>query len=481
MMFFPYYLDYYFEPEPDPYIDAFVLENGDEIERNPWKFYSSRFPLDTPKKLGPFFFQLLIKVNPWATLSHDQRTILISNILLPLAEDGQTSDLLHLLVARNLRLHTFINVNDTVVPRFAKMVHVMLQEKSNISASWYYLSSLTKFFAYTQEGRVLTILQHMKTPMLLLNKLESVQMAKGIMRTDQKRENILLHCLCLFSIHGSLSSWDEETHNRLLSCLRSFEWNPFPKDREAQMSIVARILATLDSREIRKMEVYIFQKFYFLRTQGEIEAFCPLIERLTSSPDFISSVVTHPFLVDGLLKFADVPQNNIHSSKPFFHDKHLWGVWNHLFEWMIDSDPSRFLKTSHLFEKNLGTIDQEYAEKRGFGKSYLALKLKVEQTLMDPTNIRYSQDSIRQYFQDGRSVHQTLHDLSNSTLSPHRIPRIGVFCWNDQVHTEDNRRLYAFQEAQVKSVPVKLTTLASINPRKLTTMNRGKSVRMRGM
>lgn len=99
---------------------------------------------------------------------------------------------------------------------------------------------------------------------------------------------------------------------------------------------------------------------------------------------------------------------------------------------------------------------------------------------MNPQDIFYIQDSIASRFQCGRSVRDTMQRLMTGTLSPSQIPAIRVFKMKGKWHTEDNRRLWAFKEAGLTSVPVKETSESYVDSRKFTTMNGGVRVRMRG-
>ena len=103
---------------------------------------------------------------------------------------------------------------------------------------------------------------------------------------------------------------------------------------------------------------------------------------------------------------------------------------------------------------------------------------EIEQCL-DPQDIRYCQDSISQRFQGGLSIHGTLRELQLGLLSVWDIPHMHVFKWNgNNVYSADNRRLWVFK-ALGQSIPVTWVTLASVDSRKLTTTNHGRSVSLR--
>ncbi|XP_078489790.1 uncharacterized protein LOC144746290 isoform X2 [Ciona intestinalis] len=98
-----------------------------------------------------------------------------------------------------------------------------------------------------------------------------------------------------------------------------------------------------------------------------------------------------------------------------------------------------------------------------------------------PLDIRFSQDSIRSSFQDGRSIIQAIIDIRNGRMEATDFPTISVIFKNGNYYTGDNRRLYVFRVLQCEGilnrVPVYTTTY--INPRKFTTVNQGVSIRVR--
>ena len=119
----------------------------------------------------------------------------------------------------------------------------------------------------------------------------------------------------------------------------------------------------------------------------------------------------------------------------------------------------------------------------GCKHTYNRLRFKFDNPIMKPSDIFFTQDSIRQIFQDFKIISQTEDALYCRKLSSHRIPPIHVFGWDGggewRIHSEDNRRLYAYKEAGLQSVPVKFTTRKDVNPTKFSTKNGGKQVRVR--
>jgi RHS repeat-associated protein len=99
----------------------------------------------------------------------------------------------------------------------------------------------------------------------------------------------------------------------------------------------------------------------------------------------------------------------------------------------------------------------------------------------DPKSIRFSQDSIKATFKDGRSVDDLIADLKSGKLTSDDVDPIRVFEKDGQQYTLDNRRLYAFQQANVpiRTVPATEDEIAN-EGWKFTTTNDGVSIRVRG-
>ncbi|XP_078483432.1 uncharacterized protein LOC144743474 [Ciona intestinalis] len=97
-----------------------------------------------------------------------------------------------------------------------------------------------------------------------------------------------------------------------------------------------------------------------------------------------------------------------------------------------------------------------------------------------PLDIRFSQDSIRSRFQDGRSVMQAIFDIRNGRMKATDFPTISVKVMDGNYYTCDNRRLYVFRVLQcegiLNTVPVYRTSY--IDYRKFTTENQGVSIRI---
>ncbi len=105
----------------------------------------------------------------------------------------------------------------------------------------------------------------------------------------------------------------------------------------------------------------------------------------------------------------------------------------------------------------------------------------AESGTLNPSTIRFSQNSISGAFRDGGSVKQLATDLENGTVDPGSIPAIRVVQRDGNIYTLDNRRLAAFQQAGV-DVPYRLATPQEIANEgwKFTTTNDGTSILIRG-
>jgi len=73
----------------------------------------------------------------------------------------------------------------------------------------------------------------------------------------------------------------------------------------------------------------------------------------------------------------------------------------------------------------------------------------VAKSVVDPKTIRFSQDSIKGTFRDGRSVQDLAAGLKSGSIKPGDVPAIRTVERNGQLISIDNRRLSAFREAGV--------------------------------
>ncbi len=80
--------------------------------------------------------------------------------------------------------------------------------------------------------------------------------------------------------------------------------------------------------------------------------------------------------------------------------------------------------------------------------------------MLDPNDIKYSQDSISNKFgkntaHAGESVDDLIESLKNGAITPNDIEPLDVFIKNGHIYSMNNRRLFAYKMAGVKSVPVR--------------------------
>jgi hypothetical protein len=97
-----------------------------------------------------------------------------------------------------------------------------------------------------------------------------------------------------------------------------------------------------------------------------------------------------------------------------------------------------------------------------------------------PYNIRFTQNSIKNKFGNGRSLDIGIGGLKSGKTTTYDIEPIRIFKKNRKIYTLDNRRLYVFQEANVR-IRTKWATSREIAREswKFTTKNQGTSIRVR--
>ena len=74
--------------------------------------------------------------------------------------------------------------------------------------------------------------------------------------------------------------------------------------------------------------------------------------------------------------------------------------------------------------------------------------------VVDPSNVQYTNDSIANEFSCGTELRDTAGSLANGSLDKTEIPAIRVVKHRGHVYSLDNRRLWAFKQAGVRSIPV---------------------------
>jgi len=164
----------------------------------------------------------------------------------------------------------------------------------------------------------------------------------------------------------------------------------------------------------------------------------------------------------------------------YMQNTSLWGEWANLSNWILSTGPTLV----PCIRKKLQELNVGPSRSMGFKfqYSYDKLQMKIEKTKMKPAEILFIQDSIgRKHSRDGKEVQETVSALSDSKISPHRIPHMNVFTCHvtQRINTTENRRLYAFKQAGTQLVPVQLTTREAVLKFKFSTKNNGVSVYMR--
>ncbi len=101
--------------------------------------------------------------------------------------------------------------------------------------------------------------------------------------------------------------------------------------------------------------------------------------------------------------------------------------------------------------------------------------------VMDPSTIRFTQDSASQSFRGGGTVSGLADDLGLNPAHAESVPPIRLVEHEGSMFSLDNRRLVAFQEAGVP-VPYRMATSREIRnlwTEHFTTQNGGTSIQMR--
>jgi hypothetical protein len=103
---------------------------------------------------------------------------------------------------------------------------------------------------------------------------------------------------------------------------------------------------------------------------------------------------------------------------------------------------------------------------------------------INPHEVRFSQDSVSNNFSDGHTIEQTASALRSGSLSRHDLPKIRLVEHEGNLFTLDNRRLVAFQQANLDSVPYRMATGKEIakeftRKNKFTTVTNGIGILIR--
>lgn len=108
-------------------------------------------------------------------------------------------------------------------------------------------------------------------------------------------------------------------------------------------------------------------------------------------------------------------------------------------------------------------------------------RFAVAKGLVNPKTIRFTQDSIKSTFKDGRSLRGLIDDLKSGKVTANDLPAIRTFERDSKLYSLDNRRLKAFQEAGVpiRTRPATANEIAN-ETFKFTSKTDGTSIRVRG-
>jgi len=100
---------------------------------------------------------------------------------------------------------------------------------------------------------------------------------------------------------------------------------------------------------------------------------------------------------------------------------------------------------------------------------------------IDPHNVRFSQNNIKATFKDGRRIDELVEGLKSGNIKKLEVKPIRLVFKEDLFFTLDNRRLAAFQKANVP-VPYRMATVEEITKEfyKFSTKNNGISIFIKG-
>ena len=103
--------------------------------------------------------------------------------------------------------------------------------------------------------------------------------------------------------------------------------------------------------------------------------------------------------------------------------------------------------------------------------------------IMKPSEIFYSQNSIKYRFENGRTISSTFDVCVKEPDVIKRIRKMRVFQKDGKWFSMDNRRLWVFKkleaEGHIKDVSVKRTSINQLPDDKFTTKNGGVDVYIR--
>ena len=98
---------------------------------------------------------------------------------------------------------------------------------------------------------------------------------------------------------------------------------------------------------------------------------------------------------------------------------------------------------------------------------------------IDPSKIRYSQNSIKSEFKNGSSIDDLAKQLKEGKIDPSKVDPIRIVEKDGKIFSLDNRRLKAFQDAGVEVPYKKLDAIPKGEEFKFTTKNEGVDIIVR--
>jgi len=97
---------------------------------------------------------------------------------------------------------------------------------------------------------------------------------------------------------------------------------------------------------------------------------------------------------------------------------------------------------------------------------------------VDPAVVLYSQRSISNRFSCGRCLSDAVRGLRYGMCSVYEIPVIQIFSLGIKYHTLNNRRLWVFKKAGLKSIPVKYVSPEAVDMRGVCFGDGGESIKV---
>jgi hypothetical protein len=102
---------------------------------------------------------------------------------------------------------------------------------------------------------------------------------------------------------------------------------------------------------------------------------------------------------------------------------------------------------------------------------------------MKPSEIYFSQDSIKEKFDNGHTIYSTVSVCKKHPYVIQRIPKMRVCKKDGKWYSLDNRRLWVFKKLEadghIKGVTVQQVSQDRLTAEKFTTRNGGESVEIR--